>query len=87
MTLERTKGMNNIPTPYDFSPIMAKEAAIKSVFRYRNIYSQAIQAIADGKIPVQEIVTHEFDSARTAEAFDFVIDHKSEVVKAVIKIS
>lgn len=72
---------------YDFSKIMAKEAAIKSVFRYRNIYPQAIQVIADGKIPVQEIVTHEFDFAQTAEAFDFVIDHKSEVVKAVIKIS
>lgn len=73
--------------PYDFSKIMAKEATIKSVFRYRNIYLQAIQAIAEGKIPVQEIVTHEFDFAQTAEAFDFVIDHKSEVVKAVIKIS
>lgn len=72
---------------YDFSKIMAKEATIKSVFRYRNIYPQAIQAISQGIIPVNKIVTHEFDFSQTAEAFDFVIDHKEDVVKAVIKIS
>lgn len=72
---------------YDFSKIMAKEATIKSVFRYRNIYPQAIQAISQGIIPVKKIVTHEFDFSQTSEAFDFVIDHKDEVVKAVIKVS
>lgn len=73
--------------PYDFSKIMAKEATIKSVFRYRNIYPQAIQAISQGIIPVKKIVTHEFDFSQTAEAFNFVIEHKEDVVKAVIKIS
>lgn len=73
--------------PYDFSKIMAKEATIKSVFRYRNIYPQAIAAIAEGSIPVKKIVTHKFDFSQTEEAFNFVIDHKEEVVKAVIQIS
>ena len=66
--------------------IMTKEAEIKSVFRYRNLYPAAIGAIADGKIDVKGIVTHEFAFEDSSKAFDFVIDNKNDVVKAVIKI-
>jgi len=71
---------------YNFARIMNKEASIQSVFRYRNIYPKAINAIAQGNIDVSGIVTHEFAFADTAEAFDFVIHNKNDVVKAVIKI-
>ena len=71
---------------FDFMQIMAKEAEIKSVFRYRNIYPAAIGAIADGKIDVKGIVTHEFDFSDTQKAFDYVIQNKDDVVKAVIKL-
>ena len=71
---------------YNFAKIMGKEATITSVFRYRNIYPKAINAIAKGIIDVSGIVTHEFDFTDTATAFDFVINNKNDVVKAVIKI-
>lgn len=71
---------------YNFAKIMAKEARVESVFRYRNIYPQAIAAIADGIIDVSGIVTHEFDFDDIQEAFDCAINNKDEVVKAVIKI-
>jgi L-iditol 2-dehydrogenase len=71
---------------FDFMQVMTKEIEIKSVFRYRNIYPAAIQAIADGKIDVKGIVTHEFDFENSKKAFDFVIENKTDVVKAVIKI-
>jgi len=71
---------------YNFAKIMAKEAEIKSVFRYKNIYPQAIKAIAKGVIDISGIITHEFAFDDVAKAFDFVINHKEEVVKAVIKI-
>lgn len=71
---------------FDFMQIMGKEAEIKSVFRYRNIYPAAIGAIADGKIDVKGIVTHEFDFSDTKKAFDDVIQNKNDVVKAVIKL-
>lgn len=71
---------------YNFAKILAKEAEIKSVFRYRNIYPQAIKAISQGIIDISGIITHEFDFADVAKAFDYVINHKQEVVKAVIKI-
>lgn len=71
---------------FNFAKIMAKEVKIESVFRYRNIYPQAIAAIADGMIDVSGIVTHEFEFERIQEAFDCAINNKDDVVKAVIKI-
>ncbi len=35
---------------YNFAQIMDKEATIKSVFRYRNIYPKAIAAVSSGAI-------------------------------------
>lgn len=72
---------------FDFMQIMFKEADIKTVFRYRNLYPAAIGAIADGKIDVKGIVTHEFEFEDTQKAFDFVIHNKEDVVKAVIKMA
>lgn len=72
--------------PYNFMQIMWKEANIESVFRYRNLFPIAINAIADGKIAVKDMITHEFDFVDSERAFDFVIEHKEDVVKAVIKV-
>ncbi|ACL76531.1 NAD(P)-dependent alcohol dehydrogenase [Ruminiclostridium cellulolyticum] len=71
---------------FNFAKIMAKEATIKSVFRYKNIYPIAIKAISKGIIDITGIVTHEFNFDDVANAFDYVINNKQDVVKAVIKI-
>lgn len=71
---------------FNFAKIMNKEADIKSVFRYRNIYPQAINAIAKGVIDISGIVSHEFNFEDISKAFDYVINNKQDVVKAVIKI-
>ena len=72
--------------PLDISKILAKEASIVSVFRYRNVYPQAINAIASGAADISSIVTHEFGFDEVAKAFDFVMNNKNDVVKAVIKL-
>ncbi len=71
---------------YNFAKIMSKEATVKSVFRYRNIYPQAIAAVSGGKIDISGIITHEFNFDEIQKAFDCVIHNKNDVVKAVIKI-
>ena len=71
---------------FDFMKLMGKEAEIKTVFRYRNLYPIAIKAIASGSINVKDIVSHEFEFDKTKEAFDFVVGNASDVVKAVIKV-
>ena len=72
--------------PYNFAQIMDKELTIKSVFRYRNIYPNAIAAIASGAINVKSIVTHQFDFDHIQDAYDEAINNKNDLVKAVIKI-
>ena len=71
---------------YDFSKLLSKEAQIKTVFRYRNIYPQAIKAIAGGSINVSGIVTHEYVFDDIQKAFDVNINQKKDVVKVVIKM-
>ena len=71
---------------YNFAQIMDKEAQIKTVFRYRNIYPKAIAAVASGAIDVKKIVTHRFDLEQIQEAFDEAVNNKTDLVKAVIKI-
>ena len=71
---------------FNFAQIMDKEATIKSVFRYRNIYPKAIEAVSAGAIDVNGIVTHEFDLEHIQEAFEEAINNKTDIVKAVIKI-
>ena len=70
---------------YNFAQIMDKEATIKSVFRYRNIYPKAIAAVSSGAINVKGIVTHEFDLEHIQDAYDEAVNNKTDLVKAVIK--
>lgn len=74
-------------TCFNFMKLMGKEGQIKTIFRYRNLYTVAINAIASGAIDVKGIVSHEFDFDHVKEAFDFVAEHAQDVVKAVIRIS
>lgn len=74
---------HKVPSPQ----LILKEASLTTVFRYRNKYPVAIEAIASGAIKIKDIVTHTFDFEDTKKAFDFVIENPSDVVKAVIKFS
>ncbi len=70
---------------YNFFQIMEKEATIKSVFRYRNLYPIAIAAISSGNIHVKQIVTHEFTLEESNRAFETVVQESHDVVKGIIK--
>ncbi len=72
---------------YNFAQIMDKEAEIKSVFRYRNIYPKAIEAVASGNIDVSGIVTHEYDLTHIQNAFSEVVSNKTDLIKAIIKVN
>ena len=71
---------------YNLMQLILKEASLATVFRYRNKYPVAIEAIASGAIKIKDIVTHTFKFEDTKKAFDFVIENPSDVVKAVIKV-
>lgn len=66
--------------------LLDKEITIKTVFRYRNIYPIAIEAIASGKIDIKGIVSHSFEFDDIQNALDTCINNKEEVIKGVIRI-
>lgn len=63
-----------------------KELNLKTVFRYRNIYPMAIDAIASGKIHIQDIVTDVFTLDEAQHAMDACVKNKADIVKGVIKV-
>ena len=63
-----------------------KELTFKTVFRYRNIYPMAIEAIAAGKIKIKDIVTDYFELDDIQHAMDACVENKAEIVKGVIRI-
>lgn len=63
-----------------------KELTFKTVFRYRNSYPTAINAVASGQINVKDIVTHTYEFADVQQALNDAINKKDEVVKAAIRI-
>lgn len=71
--------------PYDISALVWKEATIKTVFRYRNLYPTSIKAVAAGQIPLKSIASDYFKFDDLQEAFEHNIKNKSEVIKAVIE--
>lgn len=70
---------------FNTSIMSTKELTVKSIFRYRNLYPTAINAIADGRIDVGAIVSHRFKFEDTIEAFSTCEKDIKNVVKGVIE--
>ena len=70
---------------FDIGRLMAKEASISTVFRYRNIYPSAIGAIERGLIPIGKIVTDIFGFDEISHAMEYSVSNKKDIVKAVIE--
>ncbi|AVP65224.1 alcohol dehydrogenase [Clostridium botulinum] len=76
-------GEMNLP----MSLALDKELTFKTIFRYRHIYPMAIEAVAAGKVNLKGIVTDVFKLDEAQKAMDYSINNKSDIVKAVIRIS
>lgn len=63
-----------------------KELTFKTIFRYRNIYPMAIEAVASGKINIKDIVTDYFELDDIQNALDSCVNNKADIVKGVIKV-
>ena len=71
---------------FSLARFVNREITLKGVFRYRNLYPTAIQAVAAGTIPVEKVADKVFSFTNTQQAFDESLDHKDTLVKAVIEI-
>jgi len=71
---------------FNFSQVMNKELTIKSVYRYRNCYPVAIDALAAGKIDLKGIATNIFEFDDIQNAMEQSITDKQNIIKSVIKL-
>ncbi len=69
---------------FDFGTLNAIEGRVLAVFRYRNMYPVAIDAVKNKSVPLEDIVTHRFSFSDTIEGIKESEANKSEIVKAVI---
>jgi L-iditol 2-dehydrogenase len=76
-------GMMNLP----MGQALDKELTMKTIFRYRHIYPLAIDAVAQGKVDIKNIVTNVFDFTDIRDAMEKSARNKTEIVKSVIKIA
>lgn len=70
----------------EMSLALDKEITFKTVFRYRHIYPMAIDAVASGKINLEDIVTNIFEFDDIQNAMDSSVKNKADIVKAVVRI-
>lgn len=71
--------------PFELGTVLAKEATIKTVFRYRNLYKTCIDAISRVPLDVRGMVNKIFPFDEIPAAMDYNLSNKSDVIKVVIE--
>lgn len=64
--------------------LSTKELTVRSIFRYKNLYPTAINAVASGSIDIRQIISHTFPFEQTPQAFEECIENVRDIVKGVI---
>ncbi len=72
---------------FDLAGILQKEITLKGIFRYKNNYETAINAVSTGKISLNGIVSHVYDFLQTPVAFQEAIEKRKEIVKSMIRFT
>ena len=70
-----------------FGELARKEVDIRSVWRYRNIYPIAIEAVRTGKIDLKHIEPAMFPFEKSQEAFEYAFEHRSELYALLSSLS
>jgi L-iditol 2-dehydrogenase len=73
--------------PYPFMDLMYKEGEIRTIYRYRNNFNRAIDAVASGIIDIKKIAPIIFPFEKTQEAFNAAIYDAQHTVKAMVAVN
>jgi L-iditol 2-dehydrogenase len=73
---------DGIPMP--MSSLVINEIKLVPVFRYSNVFKEAITILQNDRVNLAPVITHRFEFEKAAEAFDFAVSQKEESVKIVI---
>ncbi len=80
-------GMPVDPVPVDIVGLQTKEATLKTIFRYNNIYERAINLLASGKIDLKPLISAKFGFDDSIIAFDRAVEARPTDVKLQIELA
>lgn len=72
--------------PFSFRDLYLKEAEVRAVFRYCNVFEEAIWQLSSGRICVDKLVSDLFPFEEAQKAFERAAGDKANVIKAVIQM-
>jgi D-xylulose reductase len=79
-------GMPTGPVPFDVVAAQAKEARIETIFRYANVYPQAVALIASGKVDLKPLISASFPFAQSIAAFERAAESRPADIKLQIAV-
>jgi D-xylulose reductase len=79
-------GMPTGPVPFDVVAAQAKEARIETIFRYANVYPQAVALIASGKVDLKPLISASFPFAQSIAAFERAAESRPADIKLQITV-
>jgi D-xylulose reductase len=79
-------GMPVDPVPFDLVSLQTKEATLKTIFRYANVYDRTINLMASGKIDLKPLITETFAFDDSVKAFERAAEGRPTDVKLQIKL-
>ena len=79
-------GMPVEPVPFDLVGLQTKEANVRTIFRYANVYDRTINLMASGKIDLKPLITETFAFADSVVAFERAAEARPTDVKLQIKV-
>lgn len=71
----------------DLQTLFSKEVDIRPSFRYANTYAAAIDLVACGIAPVEQLITHRFPLGQVQQAMNLAAGRKEGVMKIMLCIS
>jgi len=77
-------GMPGAAVPLDVVAAQVKEISIETVFRYANVYRNALALLESGRIDVKPLISRTFSFELSVEAFAFAAAGRPDVVKTQI---
>ncbi|MGQ9632346.1 MAG: NAD(P)-dependent alcohol dehydrogenase [bacterium] len=72
--------------PINVVEAISKEVDIKGVFRYANVYPQAIRLVSGGAIDLKSMITHKYTLDQTKEALEFADARKDVAIKVMVNV-
>ncbi len=79
-------GMPVEPIAFDVVKAQAKEATVKTIFRYAHVYERALNLMAAGKIDLRPLITETYPFAKSIEAYEYAVKPSPTSVKVQIEI-